>query len=309
MLDRRTVRRGRPPALVALEEFGESTGCDLGALPRGVVVVARDPARGRWWASSDGPLTDVLSARLGTLLAYVDQLGGRLENERWWTAVCLEDAWHPAADRDGSEPQRLLAFGRRAGDTSTALIPDTHYLYSLGYLKTSVLLRLGDRTWSRKAASAIYCGGRHGLPVEGNELARERLQRLAQHMDVPVEVHLDGDVSLARQLAHRMVIDLDGYARTWDAWAWKTRSCSAVLSQESPWESFFSVQFEPWQHFVPLANDLLDTEEKVRWCLANDAELRQIAGRATERARLVYGWAAVKARTRRVIEELVFPAG
>jgi hypothetical protein len=183
----------------------------------------------------------------------------------------------------------------------------------MGYLKMGLQLRLGDRPWSRKTPGAIYCGGRHGVlegggAADSSELPRERLQRLAREMRVPIDVHLGGGISLAQQLRHQMVIDVDGFARTWDAWAWKTRSRSAVLSQESPWESFFSVQFEPWQDFVPVANDLLDTEDKVSWCLAHQSELRQIARRSRARARTVYSWAAVRGRTRESLEGVAFPA-
>ncbi len=299
VLDRSRIRRGRTPRYVTWDELRQRFGCPVEALAPGVVVVAREPHGGIWSASSAAPLSPVLSGRLATLLGYVEQLGGRLRAEPWWAAISLDDAWLPAGGDGSGRP--VLAFGRRVGDASTALLPDPHYVYSLGYLKTRVLLGVEDRAWSRKAPSAIYCGGRHG-----HELLRERLARLAPQMSAPVEVHLGGRVSRAQQLRHQMVVDVDGFARTWDAWAWKTRSRSAVLSQESVWESFFSVRFEPWQHFVPLANDLLDTEDKVLWCLANDSELHRIAERASAQARQVYHWADVMRRTREVLEQVVF---
>ena len=65
-------------------------------------------------------------------------------------------------------------------------------------------------------------------------------------------------------------------------------SGSTVLSLESPWTAFFTEQFLPWEHFVPVANDCSDLAEKLDWCRDNDTECQAIANRARERAMRVY---------------------
>lgn len=316
------IRRGLVPNQVGLEVLRERFGSDVESAPPGVVVIAWDARDATWFTTP--PQTAVRSARLGTLLAYFSQLGGRIRSQTWWSVVCLDDAWPEGVPFDpsvaASRPQLssarpwVLGFGRHRGDDSVVLMPDTHYLYSLGYLKMRALLPLEDRSWARKLPTAIYCGGRHGSvnsfegPQHGSiEVPRERLERLVREQAVPVQVHLGAAVGRSAQLRHRMVLDIDGYARTWDAWAWKARSRSVVLSQSSVWESFFSVAFSPWEHFVPLANDLTDVEEQVSWCLLHDTAAQQIARRATRRAREAYAGAAVRQRVRAALEDVVLP--
>jgi hypothetical protein len=69
------------------------------------------------------------------------------------------------------------------------------------------------------------------------------------------------------------------------------------------WETWFTRQFSPWEHFVPLANDLSDLGEKIEWCRAHDAECRDIASRATARAEVVYGGFAVATAAAAVLRE------
>lgn len=111
--------------------------------------------------------------------------------------------------------------------------------------------------------------------------------------NLAVDLYLGQNVSLSEQLSYRYIIDADGYARTWSAWAWKMMSGSTVLSLESPWTAFFTEQFSPWEHFVPIANDCSDLAEKLYWCRDNDTECQAIAKRACEHAKTVYDIASV----------------
>ena len=114
---------------------------------------------------------------------------------------------------------------------------------------------------------------------------------------IDVEVHLGGTCPDRRQWRHRYLLDVDGYVRTYDAWAWKLMSGSVVLSQASPWDTFFTVQFEPWVHFVPVAEDFSDLAERLAWCRSNDDECHEIARRGAEQAHRVYSVAAATERT------------
>jgi hypothetical protein len=311
------IRRGITPAYVEPDVLSRRFGCDVVSTPPGVVVIAWDASARRWLATP--PQEQVRTARLETLLPFLGELGGRLRDEPWWSLVCVDDGWPEGVELGGVAPRLssrqpgVLAFGRHRGDTGVGLLPDTHYLYSWGYLKTRGRMVLEDRAWERKQPSAIFCGGRHGSPFSferpttgRGSSSRDELERLAGELALPLEVHLGGRVSRAEQLKHRMLIDVDGHARTWDAWAWKLRSRSVVLSQTSVWDSFFSVEFRAGEHFVPLANDLSDLAEQVTWCLRNDEEAHLIAQRGRRRAAEVYAKAAVRRRARAAVEGVVF---
>jgi hypothetical protein len=149
--------------------------------------------------------------------------------------------------------------------------------------------------WEEKQARAAFCAGDHGdvanyFPplVPERPHPRRYLKQIVEAAGLDVDVHLGKGVSLAQQLSHKWILDVDGFTRTWDAFAWKMQSGSVTLSTTSPWESFFTRLFEPWVHFVPIANDFADLAEKLDWCRAQDDECKQIAQRAQRRAESVY---------------------
>jgi hypothetical protein len=175
------------------------------------------------------------------------------------------------------------------------LLPEAHYTHRGAYRKMFATVRALDIPWSARIARAVYCGGDHGetanfFPpaVAGRAHPRRYLSELVSAAGLGVDVHLGNTMPLAAQVAYKWILDVDGHTRTWDAWAWKISSGSTVLSPESPWESFFTRQFEPWRHYVPVANDFADLAQKLEWCRTHDDECRRIAQRARRRAQSVY---------------------
>jgi hypothetical protein len=96
---------------------------------------------------------------------------------------------------------------------------------------------------------------------------------------------------------------VDGWARTWDAWAWKLASGSTVLSPASNLATFFTELFEPWEHFVPVAADFSDLPERLEWCRGHDSECREMARRGRARVAEVYRPAWAGARLARALGE------
>lgn len=58
---------------------------------------------------------------------------------------------------------------------------------------------------------------------------------------------------------------------------YKFLSNSLVMKQNSDNVMWFSSRLIPWEHFVPLYNDLRDVKEKVQWARENDGEAKKIA--------------------------------
>ena len=202
----------------------------------------------------------------------------------------------------------LLCLGAHRDDPSAFVVPDSHYLQQNHYVERFAEVRRHLVSWDNRKPRAILAAGDHGENVNffrpSDEAAlhpRRLLQRTVADQGLAADVMLGQKVSLAEQLGYRYIVDVDGYTRTWSAWAWKMMSGATVLSVESPWTAFFSDQFSPWEHFVPVANDCSDLAEKLDWCRANDAECQAIASRAHARATLVYDLNTV---TKRVIHRL-----
>ena len=197
----------------------------------------------------------------------------------------------------------LLCLGAHRGDPSAFVVPDSHYLQQNHYVELFAEVRRDLVAWADRKPRAILAAGDHGenanffRPSDDSTLHPRRLfQRTVADQGLAADVVLGQNVSLADQLGYRYIVDVDGCARTWTAWAWKMMSGATVLSVESPWTAFFTDQFSPWEHFVPVANDCSDLAEKLDWCRANDAECQAIAGRAQQQAALVYEINAVAER-------------
>jgi hypothetical protein len=87
---------------------------------------------------------------------------------------------------------------------------------------------------------------------------------------------------------YKAQIDIDGNANAWSGLYWKLRSNSVVLKVASPKQhvQWYYDRLIPWEHFVPIKNDLSDLEEIVSFVLdpANERKVREIANKATELA-------------------------
>jgi hypothetical protein len=305
-------------------------------MPRNLCLIGW--ADGVWVVS--GPQSAFPHDRLERLLQFWDRrLQPLLPTQPFWTVCCLWDGWREripfseqyqvvqapdAGEMDewrgaagsipaiGSALPVVACFAAHRGDPSALLLPDAHYLHDFHrvlFARTA----LSRRPWARKLPRAIFCGADHGelsnqlaTTDAGHPIARRHLAQLAAAERLPVDVHLGERVSRRRQIGYRYLLDVDGEVHTWDAWAWKLRSGSVVLAQESIWETFFSRQFSAWEHFVPVANDFSDLANRLEWCVAHDRECRAIVRRAGERAATVYNPAAVAERCAAALRERLF---
>ena len=308
----------------SIDAFSRRFGCDVATLPRNVALTGWSASDATWYVAPRGLAADrVFQDRVPPTLRFLNRFViGELSSRSFWFPFCFWDGWRertpyatqyrwvPAHDLEEESEWRgdagevpilspdrrpVACFGAHRGDPSALLLPEAHYLANGAYRRLFTKVRAIDVPWTRRAARAIYCGGNHGetsnyFPpvVAGRPHPRQYLDELAAASGVAIDVHLGNIVPLAEQVACKWILDVDGYARTWDAWAWKLCSGSTVLSPESPWESFFTRQFEPWRHYVPVANDFSDLAQKLAWCRAHDDECRRIAQRARRRAAAAY---------------------
>jgi hypothetical protein len=84
-------------------------------------------------------------------------------------------------------------------------------------------------------------------------------------------------LSLVQQMHYKYQIDIDGVTATFTALPWKLLCGSLVFKQTSPNFMWFHRALVPWQHYIPLHNDLSDLEPMLQWAITHDSEARQIA--------------------------------
>lgn len=86
-------------------------------------------------------------------------------------------------------------------------------------------------------------------------------------------------VSIEDMLAYKAIIMLEGNDVS-SGLKWALYSNSVVMTQ-TPTKTSWAMEelLEPWVHYIPLADDLSDVEDMMRWVIDHDDEAQEIANR------------------------------
>ena len=203
-----------------------------------------------------------------------------------------------------------LGFERRRGSSEITLLPDLYYYNSFGYRQLKHQIRHSGLEWEQREAKLVWRGSTTGLPVLNmqNINLLPRLQLCRKALQFPaiidagfvsmVQAPSENEQAIIENLLkqsglwkdyiamedmarYRFLLEIDGNANPWGFIA-KLLCGSCVLKVESEWEGWFYGDISAWEHFVPLAGDLSDFEQKVDWCLSHDSECREIASRGQQ---------------------------
>jgi len=88
-------------------------------------------------------------------------------------------------------------------------------------------------------------------------------------------------ISLPDHCKYRYLIDIEGrgYSGRLKLLMFSGR---LIFIQDRPWREFFFDEMTPFEHFVPVRNDLGDLSEKLDWAEANPAEVSRIGANARQ---------------------------
>lgn len=324
----RLGRRYGPPRfrVVDRQEFNRLLDAQIVSSPKNVAGIGWSAKDAEWLATGDRLAVE--SVRLPPVVRHLHRaLAPRHDSQSFWLFCCTYDGWRERTEYRSTyewvepptgldeqvewsggpgaipilSPHRdwVACFAAHRGDPSARLLPEAHYLSRAGYRRLKLQLRTERRPWQLRRDRAAYAGADHDAPSPhtAGPVLRRQLLAMVERDRLPVDAALNRAVSRRSQLRHKYLIDIDGFVRTWDAWAWKMLSGSVVLSPATIWETRFTRAFEPWQHFVPVAADLSDLAERLDWCRANDEKCRAIATRSRRRALEVYNRRRVERQT------------
>jgi hypothetical protein len=320
---------------ISIHQFNEIFSADVISMPQDVAAVGWVPEKNAWCCAPARIARDTtFRQRAPSTLRFLSEwVLPKGKGACFWTLYCAYDGWREYIPFDtnfhwveqeelgdlarwdgppGSVPsicrtrRQVACHCAHQGDPSAIVLPEAHFLTRNFYAGLFRKVDHNDCPWPRKRPEAILCAGNHGSafnyfspPVQGRTHPRNYLRQRVVGSGLPLHIHLDKGVSHREQLAFKYLLDVDGLVRTWDAFAWKMYSGSTLLLADSPWDSFFTRQFEPWTHYIPIANDFHDIEEKIDWCRSNDDACRDIAERGRQHALQVYDPATVAELTAR----------
>ena len=175
------------------------------------------------------------------------------------------------------------------------LIPDADFLATHGYEGSRRTYAQKNTPWSYRKRVAFWRGSSTGHAPDGNwrSLPRVKLCEIARPhrelFDVGInQITQFGDPNIAEQMESegiradtvpdnrfdefRYHIDIDGNTNAWSALFRKMLSGSPVLKVASPmgYRQWYYDRLIPWMNFVPIAADLSDLVDKVRWLMKHE---------------------------------------
>lgn len=89
-------------------------------------------------------------------------------------------------------------------------------------------------------------------------------------------------VSLEKHLEYKFFPVLDGFMCTYPGYQWRLLSNSVCFKQDSNQVQWFYSALRPYEHYVPVENDLSDLIEKINWAKSNDEKCYRMAKNATD---------------------------
>lgn len=276
-------------------EFREIVGPHCN--PHLTIAVARGDTPGDLHFTVGELANGVAHDRVLSTIDYIRHLYRSRTNRNAPTGSFLFQAEDVPADAPS------VSWEARREWTDLTLVPDLYYFTAQGYETWS------PRTvpWRARKAQAVWRGSTTGLfyfSVDDlDRLPRYRLCKTLSGLGDAADVALTGVVQTAdsaqEQLVRtrlereglfkpflpmeemsqfRYVLDIDGNSNSWN-FMMKLRLGACVLRVDSDWEQWFCDRLRPWYHYVPIAKDLSDAADVLRWCLDNSGECEAIAAR------------------------------
>ncbi len=196
----------------------------------------------------------------------------------------------------------LLAWAKRSGPARyVVLIPDILTTKEMSWHREieTVNEKLRQVPWEKRKEIAFWRGASNDKAYT-LENYREKPRYLisllaAQHPDLvdagfcrvypdevarAVEKMIVGNTPVAGHLVYKYLPVLDGYMCTFPGYQWRLLSGSVPFKQDSDEIQYFYSALRPFEHYVPIKNDMSDLVEKIHWAKEHDTECRAIADNA-----------------------------
>ncbi len=153
-------------------------------------------------------------------------------------------------------------------------------------LISSAMMNPDDAALIQRVRMCLLLRGQQGIDARlvtsdrTEPFSLEDQQRLAQ-------AGITGQaVDQAEWWQRRFAIDIDGYTNAWSGLFTRLLMGCCVLKVASPTghRQWYYHRLQPWQHYIPVAADLSDLQQRIEWCWAHERECERVAGQGRELA-------------------------
>ena len=190
-------------------------------------------------------------------------------------------------------------------------IIDRHYFYCSLYHDYRSFHR--GIPFQNKIAKIVYAGRLHNSSrfnfLRKREKTHDKTQREYFYSDAVSKENVVCEkgkwIESKEMVEYKYILDMDGNACTWDATAWKLNSGSVLFKVESGWRQWFYDEFHQWIHYVPIADDFSDLQEKYHWCETHPEECEIMVSNAKDLFQEVYHFSNVVEYSRNALSRIV----
>jgi hypothetical protein len=182
----------------------------------------------------------------------------------------------------------ILTFNKHLNDNTAICVPDIHFIRNSNrdYQENYNQIDVNFITWEDKNNIFVWRGNinngtKYNFYHPSNKSVNQRQYFVNLIDSFPkLKKYVDANenfLSISDQIKSKFLIDIDGFANTWDSLCWKLYSGSLVIKNESIWKQWYYDELKPWIHYVPVNNDFSNLLQIIQWCQLNDNICREIA--------------------------------
>jgi len=206
------------------------------------------------------------------------------------------ESFYEMIEKDFQAP--LLSRAKLKNNNFVILIPDYHDLSHANPMQIKNFLKLNETDlWEKKISKAFWRGtnrrkARYLLAklsynnpdiIDAGFL--ENIYEKNYELDDPaMDVsHLEKPyASIQEHLKYKYQPVLDGFFCTYPGYKWRLLSNSICFKQESDQIQWFYSALNPYEHYIPIKNDMSDVFQKISWAQKNDDKCKKISQNATD---------------------------
>lgn len=215
----------------------------------------------------------------------------------------LPEAYMPEGFYFATPQAPIFAKARLKLAPHIILIPDQFSLSRDWFDVSKEILALnGKIAWADKKQMAMWRGGFTDIGAPNGSMVahfrscpRYKICKMSQEfvdaglqwseskeMDALLaqEGAMKNGASKWEHLQFKYLPVLDGHMCTYPGYQWRLLSDSVAFKQESDQEQWFYAALKPYEHYVPIKNDLEDLIEKIEWAKTHDVEVQKMVQNA-----------------------------
>ncbi len=287
-------------------------------------VGARPPKVRIGYTDAGNPPRDVLIERRGQQFTLVlesaatrwfsRQMRYKVCAYAYWLSLCPPEVKHITVNASDGEAISDARFAASVRFPQHVGLPDPHFFQNDGFSAEAERGKDAPR-WEDRSSDIVWRGGMNGCgwasfsPGDiNNPAVLQRIRMVMLLKGTPgADVRFadlypiaDEYGALAHQrefsgqpmatqswLGRKFAIDIDGFTNTWSNLLVRMLYGCCVLKVQSQFgfRQWYYEELKPYEHYVPVAADMSDFNEKIDWVRSHEMEAKAIAERGQALAR------------------------